>query len=104
MNDILKQKTLTDLPECVYYLFQEYLPQDAYQQLLNTSKADFNLLARKTIIYRLTMEYSIKYCEDENFRYQLLQKVENSLKQIIVTCLIQELNVTKIYLIFLLFM
>ncbi len=42
-------------------------------------------LRMKTIIYRLTMEYSIKYCEDENFRYQLLQKVENPLKQIIVT-------------------
>ncbi len=74
---------IQDLPECIYYSFRDYLTQDDYQQLLNTSKKLF-FIRRKTIIYHLTRKYSIKYCEDENFRSQLLEKVENPFKQIII--------------------
>ncbi len=81
-----KRQHLTDLPECIYYSFRNYLIQDDYQQLLNTSKQKLiHHIRRRTIIFRLTMKYSIKYCEDKTFRDQLLQKVENPLKQVIIT-------------------
>lgn len=75
---------LTDLPECITYSLQNYLIQDDYQQLLNTCQKDFLHIRRKTILYHLTEKYSITYCEDENFRNQLLQRVENPFKQIII--------------------
>ncbi len=82
--NISNPKLLIDLPEYIYYSFRDYLSQDDYQQLLNTSKSIFILTKRNSIIYRLTAKYSIKYCEDKNFRNQLLQKVENPSKQIII--------------------
>ncbi len=75
---------LTNLPEYIYYYLQDYLIQDDYQQFLNTSKKSFGQIRRKTIIYQLTEKNSIRYCEDEYFRSQLLEKVENPLKQIII--------------------
>ncbi len=77
-----KQRLLTDLPQDIYYSFQDYLTQDDYQQLLNTSQKFFLKIRKKTIIYHLTEKYSIKYCDNENFRNELIEKVENPLKQI----------------------
>ncbi len=76
-------KVLTDLPEAIFHpLLNEFLLQDDYQQLLNTSKSYFSLIRRKTIIYFLPNKYSHRYCADEIFRQRLLSIVENSSKQI----------------------
>ena len=83
--NVSKQRLLVNLPEEIYYSFRDYLTQDDYQQLLNTSKRIFIDIRRKSIIYHLTEKYSIKYCEDENYRNQLIEKVENPFKQIRIT-------------------
>ncbi len=96
MNDEQHLKTLlTDLPECIHNSFQNYLTKDDYQQLLNTSKKDFIIFRRKTIIFRLTIKHSIQYCEDGNFRKQLLKKVDNPLKQIIVQLIYSKIQFHK---------
>ncbi len=73
---------MIEFPEEIFYSLLDYLIQDDYQQLLNTSQKLFLEIRRKSIIYHLTEKYSIKYCEDENYRNQLIEKVENPLKQI----------------------
>lgn len=72
----------TDLPESISYILLVYLSQDDYQQILNTSKRHFGLIRKKTIIYNLTAAFSVVFCDTSSIRNQLLEKVQDSAKQI----------------------
>lgn len=74
------------IPDSIFsQLINGYLLQDDYQQLLNTSIKEFGILRKKTILYSLNNDGSLKYLKDESFRNALLEKVENPLIQIRVT-------------------
>lgn len=82
---------LIHLPEAIFeLLLPPFLKQDDLRQLMNCSKAHFNVVKRKTMIYNLTREYCIRYCEDESFRAILIGKVVNPMSQIKVELLDSE--------------
>ncbi len=70
------------IPDIIFDFIRNYLSNDDYHSLLNTSKKLFAEMKRKTIYFHLNQEKSLQYLEDKEFQSLLLSKVENGWNQI----------------------
>eukprot|EP01040_Poterioochromonas_malhamensis_P011210 gene11210-12216_t len=79
---MISKFNIIDLPDVIYTIIQSYISNYDYRCFMNTSKAGFALIKRKTIYSSLYIHASKYYCIDREYREDILQTVLHPERQI----------------------
>ncbi len=69
------------LPPAIYLYIQSFIPND-YKHFTNTCKIILHEIKYETIYYNLNQFYSLKFCQNSEFRNNILSKVKHRRYQI----------------------
>ncbi len=73
---------LTDFPPEIIYIYQSYLNHEDNRYFLNTCQHHFQKLKKKLIYFSLNSIYSREYLTSDEFRFKVLNRIEDCTKQI----------------------
>lgn len=73
---------LTDLPPEIIYISQSYLNNEDNRYFMNTCQHYFQKFKKKSIYFSLNRVYSKEYLTSDEFRFKVLNRIEDCTKQI----------------------